>query len=367
MKDKVDNFLKEKLNERAAQGNLRKLFINNELIDFCSNDYLGLANHPSYNITEQQHGATGSRLITGNSKEAEEAEQRIATFHNAESALIFNTGYMANVGLCSAIGDKSTSFFCDAFIHASTIDGVRMSTASKVKFAHNDVKDLQKKLSASTLEKKIVLVESVYSMNGDIAPLKEIVEVAEANDAIVIVDEAHATGIFGDKGLGLVQALGLEKRIWCRVHTYSKSMGLHGAAVVGSKILIDYLTNFARSFIYATALPPVAYRQITAGYELFAQEDNLLALKEIIKVYCELFNNLRQAQLTTTPIQIIKVTGNENAKACSAYLIDNGIYAKAILSPTVPSGEECIRICLHSFNTSAQITLLHHSLKSFFK
>lgn len=367
MQDKIDNFLKDKLNERAAKGNLRKLFINEGLIDFCSNDYLGLANHPNYNIAETQHGATGSRLITGNSKEAEESEMKIASFHNAEAALVFNTGYMANVGLCSALGDKSTTFFCDEYIHASTIDGVRMSAASKVKFAHNNIEDLHKKLSTSTSEKKIILVESVYSMNGDTAPLKEIVEAAEANDALLIVDEAHATGILGDKGLGLVEALGLEKRIWCRVHTYSKAMGLHGAAVVGPKVLIDYLINFARSFIYATALPPVAYRKIVAGYELFAKEENRLALKDNIKIYFELFKNLPQATITTTPIQIIKVAGNENALACGEFLKENGIYAKAILSPTVPSGEECIRICLHSFNTKAQITLLFHSLKSFFK
>jgi 8-amino-7-oxononanoate synthase len=244
---------------------------------------------------------------------------------------------------------------------------VRLSKASKIKFAHNDTKDLEKKLAASTAAKKIVLVESVYSMNGNVAPLKEIVEIVEANNALLIVDEAHATGIFGDTCAGLVQALGLEKRIWCRVHTYSKAMGLQGAAVVGSKLLINYLINFSRSFIYATAMPPVNYSQILIGYDLFEKKENLTALQKNIKLFSDLFNFLPQTSLSTTPIQNISIPGNENALACSSFLRAQGIYAKALLSPTVPEGKECIRICLHSFNTIQEIELLHHTLKTFLK
>lgn len=368
MQNSVTSFLESKLEERKENGNLRTLTINEGLIDFCSNDYLGLSNHPYYSIPDIKFGATGSRLITGNCEEAVQAEKKIAEIHKTEAALIFNTGYMANVGLCSALGDSSTMFFCDELIHASTIDGVRLSKAGKIKFAHNDIADLEQKLSSSPASlKKIILVESVYSMNGDIAPLKEIVEVANANDALVIVDEAHATGIFGENGAGLVEVLELEESVYCRVHTYSKAMGLQGAAVVGSKLLIDYLINFSRSFIFATALPPIAYKQITIAYNLIRQQENRSALQKNIQLFHRLFKSIPSARLGVTPIQIISVSGNERAIACSAFLRTQGIYAKSILSPTVANGEECIRVCLHSFNSQQEIKLLFHSLQTFLK
>ena len=367
MQNSVESSMQSLLDARKENKSLRTLTINDGLIDFCSNNYLGLANHGAYDLPSEIYGATGSRLITGNSLEAETAEKKIAAIHKVEAALIYNTGYMANLGLCSAIGDRSTVFFCDEFIHASTIDGVRLSKSSKVKFAHNDAKDLEKKLVASTAAKKIVLIESVYSMNGNVAALEEIVEVVEANNALLIVDEAHATGIFGYTGAGLAQALGLEKRIWCSVHTFSKAMGLQGAAVVGSQLLIDYLINFSRSFIYATAMPPVSYSQILVGYDLLERKINRSALQKNIELFCDLFKSSPYIHLKSTPIQNIIIAGNENAMAASSFLRTQGIYAKAILSPTVPEGKECIRICLHSFNTIQELKLLHHSLQTFLK
>ncbi|HCW08412.1 MAG TPA: 8-amino-7-oxononanoate synthase, partial [Cytophagales bacterium] len=194
-------------------------------IDFASNDYLGFAQHPELTVhgnPSLKSGATGSRLISGNSMEAEEAEKTIARFHRAEAALIFNSGYAANVGLCSCIASKDDTFISDELIHASMIDGIRMSFASKLKFKHNDVDDLENKLTKAT-GNKFVAIESLYSMDGDEAPLKKIIEVCEKHSAQLIVDEAHAVGVFGAHGEGLVNHYQLEDKVFACVYTFGKA------------------------------------------------------------------------------------------------------------------------------------------------
>ncbi len=216
---------------------------------------------------ELPSGATGSRSITGNSQLAEETEQLIANFHGREAALIFNTGYMANVGLFSCIAGKGDTFISDEYIHASMIDGMRLSYANRLRFKHNDIADLEKKLKIAT-GNKIVAVESIYSMDGDEAPLKEIVAACKKHDALLIVDEAHATGVYGDKGDGLVCKYGLQNDVYAVVHTFGKALGLHGAVVTGSKVLRNFLLNQARSFIFTTALPPHNYLLVQKAYGL---------------------------------------------------------------------------------------------------
>lgn len=361
-----DTFLQESLDKRSSAGLLRKLVYTEELIDFSSNDYLGFARNLSFETdcpTHQPlHGSTGSRLITGNSALAEQTEQLVADVHRAESALIFNTGYMANVGLFSSIGDKDSVFIYDEYIHASVHDGMRLSRAQRFKFKHNDLDDLDKKLKNTEGGKKYVAIESIYSMDGDIARLADIADICKIHNAALIVDEAHGTGVLGQNGEGLVYQLGLESLVWARVYTFGKALGVHGAAVVGSRLLRDFLINHARSFIYATALPPLAYHHIQHAYRL-------LPLAERAKLYALVDYFIQKTKDITlseghfllnpfSPIQGIVIPNNQKIVQLAQYLHQNGIFAKAILSPTVPRGMERIRICLHSFNTFEEIDKL---------
>ena len=369
-----DTFLQESLDKRRAAGLERKLLLTDDLIDFSSNDYLGFAQNPSFaaaSVTSKTtHGSTGSRLISGNSLLAEQTEKNIAAFHNAESALIFNTGYMANVGLFSSIGDKNSCFIYDEYIHASVHDGMRLSLAQRFKFKHNDVDDLAKKLETTEGGKKYVAVESLYSMDGDFAPLTEIAAVCQKYNVALIVDEAHATGVYGAKGEGLVTQLGLESAVWARVHTFGKALGVHGAAVVGSDLLRQFLINHARSFIFTTALPPQAYQYIQHAYDLLPQADRT-KLFELIDYFIKKSSsctNLKGHFLINpaSPIQGIGLANNQEVVSLARHLSQNGIFAKAILSPTVPKGAERIRICLHSTHTFAQIDQLFAAVNSFF-
>ena len=368
-----DNFLQESLEKRRAAGLERKLLLTDDLIDFSSNDYLGFAQNPSFDAvamaTKAAHGSTGSRLISGNSRLAEQTETLIATFHNAEAALIFNTGYMANVGLFSSIGDKNSLFIYDEYIHASVHDGMRLSLAQRIKFKHNDVNDLIKKLENTEGAKKYVAIESLYSMDGDFAPLKEIAEICQIYNAALVVDEAHATGVFGDKGEGMVTQLGLESAVWARVHTFGKALGVHGAVVLGSDVLRQFLINHARPFIFTTALPPQTYQHIQHAYHLLPQADRT-KLFELIEYFIKKSSSCISSKShfllnPSSPIQGIGLPNNQEVVSLAQHLFQKGIFAKAILSPTVPKGSERIRICLHSTHTFVQIDQLFEALKSF--
>ncbi len=353
-----DQYLLQKLEEKKSIGTLRTLVHATGKIDFSSNDYFGFAQSGLLNEIEKNNlpsGATGSRSITGNSALAEETEQLIAQFHNREAALIFNTGYMANVGLFSCIAGKGDTFISDEYIHASMIDGMRLSYASRLRFKHNDVFDLEKKIKAAA-GKKIVAVESVYSMDGDEAPLEKIAQLCKKYEALLIVDEAHATGFYGNKGHGLVCQHKLENDVYACIHTFGKAVGLHAAAVTGSNVLRNYLINQARSFIYTTALPPHNYLQIQKAYQLLPAADRE-GLASLINCFREATKKLTGVSFidSHSPIQGIMVGDNFKTKALATYLFDKGFFVRAILSPTVPVGKERIRICLHSFNTKEQV------------
>jgi 8-amino-7-oxononanoate synthase len=370
----IDNFLSKSLQNREQDGLLRQLTCNHGLIDFCSNDYLGLAqgNFMSLEANEVYErlacGSTGSRLVSGNSALVEETERTIAAYHHATAALLFNTGYMANVGLCSCIADKNSVFIYDEHIHASIIDGMRLSMAKRYKFKHNDIGDLQTKLKLAS-GKVYVVVESLYSMDGDLAPLQEIVSICKEHRAALIVDEAHAVGIYGEQGRGLVCQYGLETDVWARIVTFGKALGCHGAAVVGSTLLRDYLINHARSFIYTTAMPPHAYKDIQRAYHELpvAQREKLFELiHHFQKTSQEIKINDVHFLFNPSPIQSVIVPGNEQVKRLAEYVRQQGFFVKAILSPTVPVGTERLRICLHTFNSSGEIDQLFTVIKSFF-
>lgn len=363
-----NNYLQQKLDERKAAGLFRELVCANEAVDFCSNDYLGFSQLPALINIEQNNlptGSTGSRLISGNSQLAEETEKIIADFHNAETALIFNSGYDANLGFFSCIASKNDSLISDEYIHASIIDGIRLGNATRLKFKHNNTEDLEKKLQQAT-GNKFVAIESIYSMNGDEAPLKTIVALCKKYQALLMVDEAHATGVYGAKGEGLVCYYQLETEVFARIITFGKALGLHGAAILGSNVLRNYLINHARSFIYTTALPPHSYLQIQKAYALLplANRKTLMELVDYFRTAAK--NNIGQYFTESfSPLQSIIIGNNEKAGLLSEYLFAKGFFVKAIRSPTVPAGTERLRICLHTFNTTQQIDEMLKAVKEF--
>ena len=358
----MTNFLKNKINQRVQNNSLRELKTPNFLIDFSSNDYLGFAksaelkekieifikDYPSYLI-----GATGSRLLSGNSQFVEELEKEIANFHQAEAGLIFNSGYDANIGLLSSIAQKGDTIITDELIHASLIDGARLSHANRYSFKHNDLESLEEKLKNS-IGNIFIVTESVFSMDGDFAPIKEISVLAKTYKAHLIVDEAHATGVIGAYGQGLVNHLNLENEVFARIHTFGKGLGCHGAIILGSKELRTYLINFARSFIYTTALPFHSLASVKNAYELLK---NTPAIKQLL-TNINLFRSLASKNSfidSESAIQCLIVSGNQECKNMANQIQGKGFDVKAILSPTVPVGKERLRICLHADHSSNQI------------
>ncbi|MCJ0743135.1 aminotransferase class I/II-fold pyridoxal phosphate-dependent enzyme [Pedobacter montanisoli] len=371
---KAEDFLIKKLEERKQSHNLRCLSVSNpNLIDFCSNDYLGFAKSSllkdKIEALEQQkgiaeNGSGGSRLLTGNRKFTEETENFIARFHETESALIFNSGYDANLGLLSSLGQRGDTIIYDELTHASLIDGARLSFADRLKFKHNNIHDLELKLQKAkgTI---YVVIESIYSMDGDMAPLESIYETCEKYGAHLIVDEAHAIGVFGDYGRGLVHQNGLNDKIFACVVTFGKALGCHGAAVLGSLNLRNYLINFARSFIYTTAMPLHGIMSIRAAYALLTEQNYQQNLYQNIALYRKLTSTLKGSCIDSlSAIQTIILGSAEKARGMALYLQEAGYDVRAILSPTVSKGTERLRICLHSFNTPEAIEGLISKLKS---
>jgi 8-amino-7-oxononanoate synthase len=356
-----ENFLYQKLQERSAVHALRTLRLGGEYVDYYSNDYLGIVKHKLLEEllrgSQLAHGSTGSRLLAGNYKMIEETEEEIALFHDAPAALIFNSGYDANFGLLACIGQRGDLILYDKLSHASIRDGIRQSFADSFSFAHNDLRELEKKLQNRSATKErncFVVTESVFSMDGDMAPLAEIAGLCERYDADLIVDEAHATGVIGKNGEGAVQLLGLQHRCFARMHTFGKALGCHGAVILGSQILRDFLINFCRPFIYSTAISPSSVAAIRAAYKIFpAKHTDRAILKRLISLFDQ-----KGFKKSATPIQCFILPGNENVKKAAAQLLENNLDARPILYPTVPLGEERLRIALHSFNTEEETRLL---------
>lgn len=358
----VDDFLQTSLDERIAVNALRTLHSSHASIDFCSNDYLGIATHELHQGIEANHGSKGSRLLAGNYPLAMETETTIATYHHAEAALIFNSGYDANMGVLSSIPQKTDTIIYDQLCHASIRDGIRLCNANAFSFIHNNMDSLEQKCKLAKGHIFIV-TESVFSMDGDCCPLQDIVGIAKQYHAHIILDEAHAVGVIGVQGEGFAQSLQVHQDIFCRIYTYGKAGGCHGAAVVGSKRLQQYLINFARSFIYTTALPPISCMAIQNFYTLLPQ---LTPEKKQLTANIELFKNSSlsfEKLISDTAIQGILCNGNELAKSIAQTLQQNDIDVRAVLYPTVPKGKERLRIIIHSFNTTSNIHQLIHLLQ----
>lgn len=351
----MHHFLKHKLQSRIDNNSLRSLKPENNLIDFSSNDYLGFAQKKWTNNFCLKNGSTGSRLITGNSIFIEELECKIAQFHQAQSGLIFNSGYDANLGLLACVPQKGDTIICDELVHASIIDGARLSYANRFIFKHNDIDSLEVKLRNSK-GNIFVVTESVFSMDGDTAPLKEIVNIASKYNAHLIVDEAHATGLFGENGKGLVCQDGLQDKIFARVITFGKALGCHGAIVLGSEELRLFLINFARSFIYTTALPPHALQSINQAYKSLISQNYSIEILNKITLFKKSIKLIKLSFIESeSAIQCCIIPGNSNCKKAAYILQENGFDVRPILSPTVPEGRERLRICLHTFNSDDEI------------
>lgn len=331
-------------------------------VDLCSNDYLGIGTHRLLGTDAGQHGSTGSRLLTGNSAEAETLEAEIASFHKAPAALLFNSGYDANLGLLSAIAAEGDTILYDFLSHASIRDGIRLSSAQAFPFLHNDMADLQRRLQLAKGQ-VFVVTESVFSMDGDLAPLEEIVDLCNHYGAKCIVDEAHATGIIGEHGEGLVQALELESAVMARIHTFGKALGCHGAVVLGSSDLKDFLLNFSRPLIYSTALPATVLSLISRAYKLFpGMHDERERLRALIDHFRMLELPFERTE-SPSPIQGIIIPGNGAVSEVAAHIRAEGIDVRPIRYPTVPKGKERLRVNLHSFNTKQEINRLVELLK----
>ncbi len=358
--------INKKLLERKEKGNFRSLMIGQGLVDFFSNDYLGLARDPELHrvINDDYHkestignGATGSRLLSGNSRFCEDLEKELASIFSGQSALLFNSGYMACQAVLSTVPARGDTIIYDEYIHACAKDGARLSQAKYFSFRHNDLADLENKIKkASGI--CFIMVESIYSMDGDVALLEEIIKLCRLYGALLIVDEAHSTGVYGEGGSGMVCEANLQEEVFLRIYTFGKAMGVHGACIVGANEIRDYLINFARTFIFTTALPLHSLVSIKAAFNFIAKHP---------EVRRRLFKNIEHYQDILNPhgiatsggsIQTIKISGNQEVKLLATNLQNAGFDVRPILSPTVKVGEERLRICLHNFNLTSQIDRL---------
>ncbi|HET9279047.1 MAG TPA: aminotransferase class I/II-fold pyridoxal phosphate-dependent enzyme, partial [Flavitalea sp.] len=310
-----------------------------------------------------RHGSTGSRLLAGNYPLIEETERQIASFHEAEAGLIFNSGYDANVGLLSCVPQRGDTILYDYLSHASIRDGIRLSFARSISFEHNNVEDLRSRIAQAS-GNIFVVTESVFSMDGDIAPIKQIVDICKASGAHLIVDEAHATGLVGERGEGLVQQQGCQSQSFARVHTFGKAVGCHGAIVLGSNSLRNYLINFSRPFIYSTSLPESSIWAIKRAYELFPRMHSERShLKSLVARFQDCDTSYRKA-ISNTAIQAVIVPGNDCVRELANKLQVSNLDVRPILYPTVPKGSERLRIVLHAFNTASELEKLLETLGS---
>jgi 8-amino-7-oxononanoate synthase len=372
--------------ERRAARELDQLRVGAQLrtlenlngIDLCSNDYLGLASDPRLKqaVTDsvanaKAVGSTGSRLLSGNAPEWEALEREFAAFAQTDAALYFGSGYSANVGLLSSILKPGDIVFSDVLNHASLIDGIRLSRATKVIYPHVDMDFLERALREHSqgAGAKLIVTESVFSMEGDIAPIASLLRLARDHGAELVVDEAHATGVIGPQGRGLAAEYGITREILAIVQTCGKALASAGAFVCCGATLKNYLLNRARTFIFSTAMPPYFAGQIRAAVHLAMESDGARAH------LCAVSNLLREELsaigvgfgASTTQIIPVRCGSNESALSVAAHLQANGFAARAIRPPTVPAGAARVRISLTAKITHEDVRRLAQALRSAFQ
>lgn len=333
-----------------------------ELVNFSSNDYLGLAAAPQLReaaaaaLAQHGLGSGASRLVVGDSTAHQHLEARLASFERAEAALLFNSGYAANVGTLQALLGPEDAVFSDALNHASLIDGCRLSRARTVVYPHADVEALERALRATPARRRLVITDTVFSMDGDLAPLRDIVSVCRAHGAALLVDEAHATGVLGPRGAGLCEALGLESAVDLRVGTLSKALGGLGAWLATSRPVAELVLHRARPLVYSTALPAALCAAAEAALHLVEYEP---ALRERLWRHIHSFaQGLRRLGLPAEPRSAIfpVILGPpERALAAARALREQGLLVKAIRPPTVPEGTSRLRFCLSAAHSESHV------------
>ncbi|WP_298531493.1 pyridoxal phosphate-dependent aminotransferase family protein [uncultured Algibacter sp.] len=373
--------LQKKIEARKANNALRQLRAKTDLVDFSSNDYLGFSKHKTifknshqflikHNIIE--NGSTGSRLLSGNHRTYSIVEDMITNFHGSEAALIYNSGYDANIGFFSSVPLRGDIILYDEHIHASIRDGMGMNHAKSYKFKHNNLESLEQllirysELISEPTQTVYVVTESVFSMDGDTPNLGKLSKLCTAYKALLIVDEAHTIGVFGEHGIGLIQESNI--KTFARIITYGKAMGCHGAAILCNDSLKQYLINFSRSFIYTTALPPHSLATIHASYNELITSNSQKLLHENIKHFkTEIKNNTLKSIFihSNSAIHCCVIPGNDHVKSISKTLQNSGFNVKPILSPTIPEGQERLRFCLHAYNTKKEISEVLSLLATF--
>ncbi len=330
---------------------------NQEVLNLCSNNYLGLASHPEIIKAESEAakkfgaGSTGSRLITGTTSLHLLLEEKVAQFKKTEKAIIYNSGYMANIGILDALTDDKDVILSDELNHASIVDGCRISKANVKIYKHKDLNHLEHQLKESKkFNKKIIVTDSVFSMDGDIAPLDGIVALAEKYNAFVMTDDAHATGILGENGAGSGEYFGLSDKIHIQMGTFGKALGTFGAYVAGSKELIELLINKSRPFIYTTAIPPGVLGATLKSIEIVQSDEGKKRREFLLKKATLLRKQLNKVGIDTlgSETQIIPVLIGDEKKtmAITEKLLENNIFIQGIRPPTVPEGKCRLRISL---------------------
>ncbi|WP_165000363.1 8-amino-7-oxononanoate synthase [Anaerophilus nitritogenes] len=367
---KIENLKKKSLyrdelqileNSQGAKVNIN----GSQWLLFGSNSYLNLSSHPLLIKKAQEAlkdygvGAGGSRLTTGTYVIHKELEKALAKFKQTEDALVFNTGYMANIGIISGICSKEWLIFSDKLNHASIVDGIILSGAKMIRYRHNDIKDLEKKMILSNKNypnyKKLIVTDSIFSMDGDLARLPDIVKIAKKYSCLTMVDDSHGFGILGPKGRGAVAYFKLEKEIDIQMGTFSKAVGVIGGYACGSKDLINYLRNSARSYIFATAPPPSMMAAALMGLQLIKDSDcKREQLKKLAKRLSKGLNKLGfEVPTTQSPIIPVLLGDANEALILGNALLEANIYVPVIRPPTVPYGSSRLRISImanHSEN-----------------
>jgi len=362
------NLLRYLKDRDSAQGP-KVRFNGREYINFSSNDYLGLANHPyliekvKKTLDEYGFGSGASRLLSGGTVLHKHLEEKVAQFKDTESSLVFNSGYAANTGVIPALADEDTALFSDELNHASIIDGCRLSTARTLVYRHKDVAHLEELMKKEGPKKKIILTDTVFSMDGDIAPLRELTDICKNYDAVLYLDEAHATGVIGH-GKGALAHFALRPEPWIiQMGTFSKALGSFGAFLAGTSGVALWLLNNARSFMFSTALPSCVVAASLAALELI--ENNSLLINRLWENRERAARGIKNIgydiMKSVTPIIPVKTGTIENTLNMSNYLFEKGIFAPSIRPPTVK--EPRIRINITAAHTDEDIEMLIEALK----
>jgi 8-amino-7-oxononanoate synthase len=372
------NSLKLSLDQRKVDGLLRQrrlldspqaehIVANNEhFLSFCSNDYLGLANHPDLIATMQSAaqasgvGSGASNLITGHHRYHDNLEKQLAKFVQMPAALLFSTGYMANIGVISALMGRNDAVFADKLNHACLNDGAFLSRATFHRFPHNDVVALEALLKTSTAKHKLIAADAVFSMDGDMAPLAEYLSLCEKYDAYLYVDDAHGFGVLGEHGQGTLNHFNLKSPRIIMMATLGKAAGVAGAFVAGEQVVIEYLIQKANSYVYSTPAPPALSATLSTSVNLIEQGDHLRSHLRTLIAYLKDNLNSKKWQLmpSDTAVQPLVVGGNHEALALSEYLQSCGVLVPAIRPPTVPVGTSRLRISLSAAHSIEDIQKL---------